>query len=380
MNEASRILVVDDDPGMRRALLRALGSTYRVEAVAGSGEALACLGEGEFSLALVDVRLQEGDGYTLCRQIREGWPQTDVILVTGSVSEPDEKLFRSLEEGAFYFLFKPFDRRVLHALVDRCLGLQRERRAKEEYAATLAADLERARVFQHSLLPPGPVAHGGWLLEGRLLSCDPLGGDLFSYSALPAEDEGATFFISDIEGHGVRAAMLAGMLRSALDAARRRSPDPERVGRELRLGHDSYAPAGTATLVYGHLGHQGGLRFVSAGHPPLLWHHGRCIERLPATGVLLHQVLRDRPLPAREVSLEPGDRVLAYTDGVYEARNPADSELGLERLEEALAASRALPVAAALDAILGRVHEHGGGRPFGDDVTLLLIERTGGDR
>jgi sigma-B regulation protein RsbU (phosphoserine phosphatase) len=376
LNDLSRILVVDDDPGMRRALLRALGPTYRVDAVPGPREALSLLGEGQFALALVDVRLEEGDGYALCREIRARAPQTDVILVTGSVSEPDEKLFRSLEEGAFYFLFKPFDRRVLHALVDRCLGLQRERRAKEEYAATLAADLERARLFQHSLLPPGPIAECGWRLEGRLVSCDPLGGDL--YSAQPTPEGGIAFFVSDIEGHGVRAAMIAGMLRSALDAARRRSPDPERVGRELRSGLDFFAPAGTATLVYGHLGREGGLRFVSAGHPPMLWQRGETIERLPATGVLLHRVLRDHPLPACEVAVQPGDRILAYTDGAYEARNPADQELGFERLEAALTASRSLAVSAALDAVLDQVRRHSAGRPFGDDVTLLLIERTGG--
>ena len=117
MNRAQRILVVDDDPGMRRALERILAPAYPVELVAGAGEALARLDEAIFDLALVDVRLKDGDGYSLCQAIRARRPHTDVILITGSISEPDEKLFRSLEEGAFYFLFKPFDRRVLLALV-----------------------------------------------------------------------------------------------------------------------------------------------------------------------------------------------------------------------------------------------------------------------
>ena len=110
-----RILVVDDDPGLRRTLERILEPPYQVEAVAGPAEALARVAGEEFDLALLDVRLKEGDGYSLCKTLRQSRPQMDVILITGSISEPDEKLFRSLEEGAFYFLFKPFDRRVLLA-------------------------------------------------------------------------------------------------------------------------------------------------------------------------------------------------------------------------------------------------------------------------
>jgi sigma-B regulation protein RsbU (phosphoserine phosphatase) len=241
-----RILVVDDDPGMRRAIERILAPTYSVESVSGATEALDCLERSEFDLALVDVRLKEGDGYTLCHAIRARWPETDVILITGSISEPDEKLFRSLEEGAFYFLFKPFDRRVLRALVERCLRLQQERETKDRYAEALAGDLEKARLFQKSLLPRDPVAGDGWRIEGRLLSCDALGGDFYLAQAV---EGGLVFSVSDVVGHGVSAAMYAGMLRSTLDAARRRGVDPARVGREVLLGIDFFEAAAFATMV-----------------------------------------------------------------------------------------------------------------------------------
>lgn len=373
----SRILVVDDDPGLRRTLERILREDYPVETVGGATEAKERLDQDAFSLALVDVRLRDGDGYTLCRDIRGRHPETDVILITGSMSEPDEKLFRSLEEGAFYFLFKPFDRRVLRALVDRCLRLQQERLAKERYAQTLADDLEKARLFQFSLLPRGSVFAAGWRLEGRLLSCERLGGDL--YQAQTTEMAGLAFSISDVEGHGVRAAMLAGMLRSTLDAARRRAPEPERIGRELRSGLDFPRDTGSATLVYGLLLPDGRMRFLNAGHPPLLWQSGDRIERLHATGTLLHPGLRSQPLPAREVVLHPGDRLLAYTDGVFEACNPAGQELGIDRLEEAFAACHSRSAADTLDCLLGVVRDHCGGRPFTDDVTLLLVERAGAE-
>lgn len=374
MNRAQSILIVDDDPGLRRALERILAPAYPVEAVSGVGEALARLAERQFDLALVDVRLKDGDGYSLCQVIRLDRPQTDVILITGSISEPDEKLFRSLEEGAFYFLFKPFDRRVLLALVERCLRLQRERLTKERYAQTLAADLEKARLFQHSLLPGDPVEGDGWRIEGRLLSCDSLGGDFYLAQAVPG---GLAFAVSDVVGHGVSAAMYAGMLRSTLDAARRRGTEPERVARELLAGIDFFEDATCATLVYGLLLPDGRARSFNAGHPPLFWQRDGGIERLGATGTLLHRYLRDRPLAAQELAMSPGDRLLIYTDGAFEARNPADQELGLDRLEEAFADCRSLPVGEALDSLMELVNRHCAGRPVADDVTVVMVERAG---
>lgn len=379
-----RILVVDDDAGLRRTLERILQPVYAVEAVAGAGEALARVDAADFDLALLDVRLKDGDGYSLCKAVRERRPRMDVILITGSISEPDEKLFRSLEEGAFYFLFKPFDRRVLLALVERCLRLQRERLAKERYAEELAADLEKARLFQQSLVPREPVAGAGWRVEGRLLTCDALGGDFYLAQALPqgpapapGNEPGVVLAVCDVVGHGVRAAMYAGMLRSSLTAALRRGVDPERVSRELLANIDFLEAATCATMIYALLLPDGRLRAFNAGHPPLLLLRAgsREIEQLPSTGPLLNRIFRDRPLPAQEITMAPGDRLLALTDGAFETRSPADQELGLDRLAESFIALRDRSAGETLDALLDLVRGHGAGRPIADDVTLVLVER-----
>jgi phosphoserine phosphatase RsbU/P len=388
MSGPERILVVDDEPALRWTLERILQPSYRVEAVPGTTEALARVEAEHFHLALLDVRLKDGDGYTLCKALRERRPQMDVILITGSISEPDEKLFRSLEEGAFYFLFKPFDRRVLLALVERCLQLQRERFAKERYAQALAADLERARIFQQSLVPHDPVAGAGWRVEGRLLTCDALGGDF--WLAQPhdghdgngkAEDEtpGLVLAVCDVVGHGVSAAMYAGMLRSTLGAAWRRGAEPERVAAQILDDAEFLEGATCATMVYGLLGADGRLRVFNAGHPPLfLWRaESGTIERISSTGPLLHRLFRSRAIPALEVEIRPGDRLLAYTDGAFEIRNPAEQELGLGALESAFAALAHRPAGEILDSLLDLVRAHGAGRPLADDITLVLVERAG---
>jgi len=363
---------------MRRAIERVLASLGQTQPAEGVEDALARLRSGRFEVALVDVQLPDGDGYALCQQIRKISPDTDVILITGSLSEPDEKLYRSLEEGAFYFLFKPFERRVLRALVGRALDLQRERKAKEKYAAELAADLERARRFQQSLMPAVSLREAGWHLEGRFLPCQALGGDF--YLTLPNRDGSLAFALSDIVGHGVSAALVAGMLRSVLEAARRRDPAPEVVLRELASGVDFFEGASYATLIYGQLFADGRLRHFNAGHPPLLLlRSGEPAQEIPATGLILSPLLprfqggREEVQP---ISMRRGDRVLAFSDGVYEALDPADRELGRPRLASFLEEARSLPVSATLDRLLQAVAEHSAGRPLGDDATLLLIERA----
>jgi serine phosphatase RsbU (regulator of sigma subunit) len=370
-----RILVVDDDPGMRRAMERILAPLYDVESADGVVQALGRLDhDGGFQVALVDIRLGDGDGYSLCEEMRRKSPATDVILITGSTTQPDEKLYRSLEGGAFYFLFKPFERRVLRALVDRCVRLQHERRAKEEFAETLAADLARARQFQKSLQPRGRLEAAGFRALGSFLSCDAVGGDF--WLGLVERDGSLVVAVADVVGHGVSAAMYAGMLRSTLEAARRLDPDPARVQDALVEGIDFFESSRYATLFYGQLLQSGTLRYWNAGHPPavLLRAGGGC-ARLGATGPPLSLVFQNRPRAVEETRLEPGDRLLVYSDGASEARDPGEAELGVEGLEHALERAGKSDLGVALDGLRRLVFDHVAGRPLEDDVTMVLVER-----
>ncbi|HUP22394.1 MAG TPA: SpoIIE family protein phosphatase, partial [Thermoanaerobaculia bacterium] len=95
-------------------------------------------------------------------------------------------------------------------------------------------------------------------------------------------------------------------------------------------------------------------------------------------GPPLSVVFRKRPRAVEEMTLASGDRLLVYSDGASEARDPVESELGVEGLERALEASSGSDVGSALDALHRLVLDHVAGRPLEDDVTMVLVERGAG--
>src|SRR5262245_30275144 len=156
----ARILVVDDDARVLHAVGRVLETDYEVHAVAAPAEALERAAASPPDLALLDVRMPGMDGFQLMRLLTERQPDVDVILMTGSLTEPDAHLIRAIEEGAFYFIPKPFDRRVLQTLVRRCLELRRLR-------SVAGRELARLRLAQARLLPQAAPAVPGYALSFR---------------------------------------------------------------------------------------------------------------------------------------------------------------------------------------------------------------------
>lgn len=380
--EDASILVVEDEPGVLRAVQRILSSHHEVTPAQKVAEALEQVRRRSFDIAIVDLQLPDGDGYQLNREIHRLRPDTDVILMTGSTSHQDRKLFQALEEDAFYFLFKPFDRRVLLALVDRCLRLRDLRRKNEEHLERLARDQEKAREIQRSLLPETPLETHGWYLTARFEPADEVSGDL--YAVLPLGDSGdarkagLAVLVADVVGHGLPAAMYAGMLRSTVDAARRLDPDPAVVFEQLFQGLDFFASNRGASLFYGVLGADGRLRYLNAGHPPaLLRKDSGELTHLESTGpkLLPAPIVRKIPRHTGEVELAPGDRLLLYTDGLIEAKDPANRELGLPAVESLFADGDGT-AEEAMETVLTAFEEHCDGRPVEDDVTVLLVERV----
>jgi sigma-B regulation protein RsbU (phosphoserine phosphatase) len=237
-------------------------------------------------------------------------------------------------------------------------------------------ELETARSIQASILPGGPPRIPGLDVAVRYVPAASVGGDFYDF--LPVDGRGLTVLVADVSGHGVPAALIASMIKVAVAA---QAADAESPARLL---------AGMARIFEGQLKSQfitaaclvadpeaGRLLYAGAGHPPpLLWRaRDRAVRELQGGGPILGRFRRARYSETSE-TLEPGDRVVLFTDGIPEALDRSGEPFGDARLQEHLASHAGLEAEALADSIVERISAWTGrSGGFEDDLTLIVLGR-----
>ena len=369
----TRILVADDEPGMLRAVRRILDRSYDVTCVATPAEAVSSAEASGFDLAILDVRMPGMDGFELMGRLKEIRPDLDVILMTGSLSESDQKLVRSIREKAFYFVQKPFDREVLQTLVERCLELRRLAEENRRHVVKLENVLAEARAFQSGLLPGPERRIGEVTVVARHVACESLCGDFYDFEAFgPGR---VAFVVADVSGHGVAAAMLTGIVKSAFRSCHADGYRPEVVVERIATGIRTFRPNRFVTLICGAVDvAEETLTYVNAGHPPGVIRAGTArVDLMGPTGPIVSPVLDTATWKTERREFSAGDRLLLYTDGIVEARGE-DEFFGMDRVRDMFDRSPQSGTA-LVESLLEAVEDHMKGRRPDDDMTVLTLGR-----
>ncbi|MEV4535478.1 PP2C family protein-serine/threonine phosphatase [Asanoa sp. NPDC049518] len=250
-------------------------------------------------------------------------------------------------------------------------------------AAVLYRDqAEVAETLQASLAPSEPPGVGGvqWGAAYRpAQSSLRIGGDFYGAHELP--DGGALFYLGDVSGKGVDAAVFTGQIRQGIQALRRIESDPARL---LTLLNDSvlettraHGHGRFATMVLGstHPTHGGGLSLTlaSGGHlPPVVLRSDGTVETLDLRGMLIG-VVPDPRIAALTVQLAAGETCVLFSDGVTEARGGVRGEqFGAARLVAALEGCQRMPAPAVAERVEQVIGDWLGGRNH-DDIAVFAI-------
>jgi phosphoserine phosphatase RsbU/P len=399
-----KILVVDDNAVARAVpskLLRSFG--YEVYEAADGEIGWTVLLEKDISMVVSDWVMPNLAGIDLCRRIRAHKFEHYVYVILCTSKGEKSDLVEGMDAGADDFIVKPTGAEELRVRVragERVLDLQRglaERNCElaginsrlQTAHKLIEDDLKAAAWIQEQLLPSPTSEALGVKCEWRFLPSGYIAGDIFNFFAIDERRVG--FYLLDVSGHGVPAAMLSVTLSMVLaPESVNESPlkefdfttgllkalSPEaairNLNRRFQLKDDRYF-----TMIYGIVDTQSStLQFAQAGHPsPVLMRQGKQSQFVGGGGMPIG-IWLDMDFDCCELQVWPGDRLLLYSDGVTECSSPDGEQFGDRRLLDYLDRASNKPLDDLLQGLNDEMTAWGGVSRFDDDVSLLAIQIT----
>lgn len=269
--------------------------------------------------------------------------------------------------------------RVLDELVaQRTHELADKNQALSEAQALINKELDLARRLQLAILPDQFPQIERCSGHARMLPATQMGGDFYDFVTLP--DGRVAVVMADVSGKGVTAAFFMAVARTSINSLVRQSAS---VGECLAQANDELCRQNPLDLfVTVFLGifepATGRLDYANGGHnPPLLRHADGQTGWLEPTGDMALGVMSDIPYTSASVQLEPGDVLLAYTDGVTEAFNAKLEAYGEQRLLDLLKQSTDAAPRAVVEQLFSEVARFADGAPQSDDITVAALTWKG---
>jgi len=379
----SRILLVEDDEISRQLLARALERRgCEVVECANGREALQLVENSGPVLLVLDYEMPEFTGAQICEMIRKhkdpAIATLPIILLTAHTGEEHE--VESLASGADDFITKPVNVTILKARIDTQIRLHEMRMQLQQQNAELEQwrhdhelDLEAASLTQQAMLPVRPPPLKGWDVAAYYQPVIQIGGDIFDWTRLP--DGSWLFWIADVTGHGVSAALHTALIKLLFRHAAAEYSEPCKILAAINTEYfavfkgKSFMTAACVAVRSGN----SRVHFAGAGHPPLFISRVTvAAEALPSLAPPIG-IAPSFHCEESGAAILPGDTVLLYTDGLYSAVGHDGERLkpeDLPRYFPAKSPSAAEFVDHTVAAVCGAE-----GAPLPDDLAAIALRR-----
>jgi len=261
------------------------------------------------------------------------------------------------------------------AVLLACLGYVAARRTldRDVKLGELCHELELARSIQLSILPGAFPESADFRAAARYVPMNTVAGDLYDF--LVAGDRQAGLLIADVSGHGVPAALIASMVKMAATSQRAQAAHPAQLLAGMNAALCGNTQGQFVTAAYVHLDARAReLRYAAAGHPAMMMLRNGTVMEVAENGLLL-AASSAATYTDKTLALEPGDRLLLYTDGLIEARNAHGELFGEEALMALLRETAGLTPDEAADRMIASVEQWA--RSQDDDLTVLVCDFLG---
>lgn len=386
-----KILVVDDEPFNLDYLEQELeDSDYQITAACNGQEALRKIRAEPPDLILLDIMMPVMDGFQVLSHLKADPARRDIPIIVISANSDMRSVVKGIEMGAEDYLPKPFEPTLLHARITASLEKKRLRDLEHIYLQGLERELDIARDIQKGFLPARLPCLKGWELAAYFKAAREVAGDFYDAFLLP--DNNLVFLVGDVCGKGVGAALFMTLFRSLIRAActmdvfysdndKKAGTLGSRLAKAMTFTNsyiqENHADSSMfATVFVGAFDLQNGtLVYINCGNEPaLVLRNGCVVTSLKPTGPVVG-VIPDAKFQVQEFVMEKDDLILAFTDGIPDARNPTGESFGKSGLLNALEGQRPDP-ASVVKQIEEWLHVFIGNAEQFDDITLVAVRKS----
>lgn len=372
MENRQRLVIIDDnanDLAVTRRFLERRG--YDVIPAGSGEEGLRLAAQITPDAIVVDYRMPIMDGFEVSRRIKTD-PQLKtipVLMLTGSDSS--EHVVQGLGAGADDFVTKGSDTEVLLARIRALLRVKAYQDQLRRMNDQMRRDLDIARRVQEALVPPGSFRSPHVEIRSAYIPSETLSGDFYDYFSL-----GATtyLFVADVSGHGLPSAILVSLLKSYIHT----ESDPEGSLADFmsRLNDFLFSvslPTQFATAQLFRINENNSIAYANAAHPPFLLcrnqDHRTIVVEQPSN---LLGAMPNMDFQEHTLTVEPGDTLFVYTDGLTDRRNESGEFYSIDRIARLLEQSSGSELEKAFQAILSDVSSFSSTEEFRDDIAFVV--------
>jgi len=369
------ILLVDDQPANLQVLSQTLENIGCKLLFAKNGEsALAIAQKVRPDLILLDIMMPGIDGFEVCRRLKTN-PDTQKIPVIflSALDETRDKV-RGLQLGAVDYVAKPFQPEEVIARVNTHLMIHRLSTEVQMQRDELEHELQVVSQLQRNLLPERLPEINGLKLAVHYETSRYTGGDYYDVAVLP--DGRLAILVADAEGHSAPATVMMAMTCALFRSCSTCLGEPDQMLTYINENLCKVNRGSFVTAIYAvYDTHSRTLKMARAGNPlPIRYKPSeKAATELSCEGVLIMGLEAYAEVPVTEVTLQPGDQLLFYTDGVTDRLNEDKKFYGTDRLLQQFGTADSDDPAAILKGIIDDLSRFAGHRPADDDQAMLII-------
>lgn len=385
---ALKILSVDDETDLELLLTQYFRRKIRKEEYefyfAHNGlEALqVLLNHPDIDVILSDINMPEMDGLTLLARINEMRNPAQKCIMVSAYGDMDN-IRQAMNSGAFDFATKPIDLEDLERTIEKAreqIEYIHSTQLEHKQLVDIQSDLSVAREIQHAILPRTfhlDVEGASDIdIYASMFAAKDVGGDFYDFFKI--DDHHFGFTIADVSGKGISAAIFMAVSRTMIKANGVRGISSAECMQTVNdlLSQESLNSM-FVTTFYGIFDTQTGeIDYTNAGHnPPYILRADGSLEVVKSNKNIALGVIDGLSYKSESMTLQKGDTMIMFTDGVTEAEDVSHNQFGDLRLQESLKELTGSDSKFIVDTINDKVKAFANGADQNDDITQLVIKR-----